>query len=124
MNEPRDPFVDVDHYTKERLAGIDMCIIRKAFLDKGYAEEEVRSFMRMIERTDHRKAKADVANSQTIYFIGAGSVLLGIGAVVSYATYFKALNAGGGVYVVLFGSILTGIGMILRGATMRTIKRN
>src|SRR6185503_2449036 len=47
--------------------------------------------------------------------IVSGAVIMGIGVVITAATYSSASSGGGGSYVVMYGAIAVGLFRIIRG---------
>ncbi len=119
MGTERDPFKDVDRLTKERLMGRDMSSIRKEFQDLGYPETEVRSFISMIDRSQKKTFEAAAASNNAKFLLIGGAVFVLIGVGITVSTFHRALNAGGGPYVLMYGAILVGIGMIAQGFVLK-----
>lgn len=116
----RDPYMDVERLTNERIAGRDMSSIREEFMVKGYSVTEVRTMMEMIDRAQMKVHTAEADRSKATFLIAGGFSVFLIGACVTVMTYSKALNAGGGSYVLMFGAILGGIGMLAQGLVVKS----
>jgi hypothetical protein len=115
----RDTYKDVDHYTIARAKGMDMSMIRSELDRKGYSEDDIKVIVRMIDRAQARAAELEAERSRSNYLMLAGCLLLVLGSMITFITYLKAAENGGGLYVVWYGAILMGAGMMVRGWFMR-----
>ena len=115
----RDVYADVEQYSELRIGGMDMSEIRRQLFEKGYSEDEVTTIVRMIDRAQDKAFQQEASNSRSGFLIVSGGFLLAIGLGLTISTWVRAVQAGGGTYVLMYGAILTGFGSMLAGLAMR-----
>jgi hypothetical protein len=114
------PFTrDLDHFTQERLRGRDMSSIWKDLVAKGYKEPELREIIRLIDRAEMRAMKRQQMRERSQQMLIGGTLLVLLGLLITGLTFWRAMDAGGGWFLLMYGPILGGGGMFLHGWLLR-----
>lgn len=102
-------------------SNFDLSIVRKELESNGIPKEEIRVIIRLIDSEIQRRLQVKETNRYALKMIAVGSILTGLGVVITVFTYTGLLNMGNS-FLIAWGPILAGLSIVLTGLAKRSHK--